>query len=80
MVTENEVKINARGLSAPGPRLMAETALQKGTCRLMRVVVSDTEAVDDLRDHFTRKGVTVKIDQVGEEFHVLLKFEESQDV
>jgi TusA-related sulfurtransferase len=73
---EHEVKVNARGLSAPGPRLMVQTALKKGPCRLMRVVVSTTEAVADLQDFFASRNATTKIDQVGEEYHVLVEFED----
>jgi TusA-related sulfurtransferase len=79
MTKEQEIKINARGLSAPGPRLMAETALAKDRYRVMRVVVSDSDSADDLHEYFTNKGVSVKTDQVGEEFHVLLEFEDDQD-
>lgn len=75
-MAEQEVKVNARGLSAPGPRLMAESALAKGPCRLMRVVVSTMDAVRDLEKFFASRNATTKVDQVGEEFHVLVEFEE----
>jgi TusA-related sulfurtransferase len=72
---EREFKINARGLSAPGPRLMVETAMSKGKYRLMRIVVSEREAVEDLKRFLSDKKCEVKTDQVGEEFHVLVEFE-----
>lgn len=75
MTTENELKVNARGLSAPGPRLMVETALAKTPTRFLRVVVSDQKAVDDLQVYFGELGADVKIDQVGEEFHVIVDLE-----
>jgi len=75
MTTENELKVNARGLSAPGPRLMVETALEKTPARFLRVVVSDQAAVDDLQAYFGERGGNVKIDQVGEEFHVIVDME-----
>ena len=75
MKVERELKINARGLSAPGPRLMVETALKKNPCQMMRVVVSNMEAVEDLKEFFKAKQVEVNVDQVGDEFHVLVEFE-----
>jgi TusA-related sulfurtransferase len=75
MKVERELKINARGLSAPGPRLMVETTLKKNPCQLLRVVVSNVEAVEDLEDFFKTKQAKVNVDQVGEEFHVLVEFE-----
>lgn len=79
MTSEQELKINARGLSAPGPRLMVETALAKGEYGSIRVVVSNMEAARDLEEYFTQKRNTVKVDQVGEDFHVLVDVTEEQD-
>jgi len=76
MKVERELKINARGLSAPGPRLMVETTLKSNPCQLLRVVVSNMEAVEDLKKFFKEKQAKVNVDQVGEEFHVLVDFEE----
>ncbi|MGD8414374.1 MAG: sulfurtransferase TusA family protein [Candidatus Latescibacterota bacterium] len=72
MPTRAELKINARGLSAPGPRLMVETALAKNPNRFLRVVVSEAAAVEDLRKYFAGRNADVKVDQVGEDFHVLV--------
>jgi TusA-related sulfurtransferase len=71
---DEEVRVNARGLSAPGPRLMVEAALDKGQPPLMRVVVSSGEAADDVRRYLEKRGATVEIDGVGAEFHVLARF------
>lgn len=76
MTSEQELKINARGLSVPGPRLMVETALAKGRYRSIRIVVSDKAAVADLQEYFAGKNQEVKVDQVGGEFHVLVDFED----
>ena len=76
MPTRQELKINARGLSAPGPRLMVETALSRNPSRFLRVVVSDSEAVDDLRVYFEERNAIVTIDQVGTDFHVLVDLKE----
>jgi TusA-related sulfurtransferase len=71
---ENEVRINARGLSAPGPRLMASAALEKGRPGLLRVVVSSNAAAEDVRTYLASRGASVEIDHVGAEFHVLARF------
>jgi len=71
---ENELKINARRLTAPGPRLMVEAALAKGSCRILRVVVSDRAAADDLEAYASELGAAFKIDQVGDEFHLIFEF------
>jgi len=70
-----EVRINARGLSAPGPRLMAETVLARGRPSLLRVVVSSRDAADDARTFLETSGAAVEIDEVGTEYHVLARFD-----
>ncbi|MFH1755129.1 MAG: sulfurtransferase TusA family protein [Candidatus Latescibacterota bacterium] len=74
MDSEKVIKVNARGLSNPGPRLMVETALEKGPCKLMRVIVSSQEAVSDLELYFKSHNARVDIDRVGEEYHILADF------
>jgi TusA-related sulfurtransferase len=74
MGSENVIKVNARGLSIPGPRLMVETALAKGPCTMMRVIVSNQEAAKDLEEFFASLSATVEIDRVGEEYHILADF------
>ncbi len=74
MVSENVIKINARGLSNPGPRMMVETALEKGPCEMMRVVVSSTEAAADLKAFFEEKKAKIEVDEIGDEFHILVDF------
>jgi TusA-related sulfurtransferase len=77
MKARQELKINARGLSAPGPRLMVEAALAEGPpSRFIRVVVSTLEAVDDLKAYFAERDAIVKVDNVGEEFHVMVELKE----
>lgn len=71
---ENEVRINARGLSAPGPRLMAEAAIARGRPEMLRVVVSTSIAAADVREFLETLGAAVEIDHVGSEFHVLARF------
>ena len=71
---EGELRINARGLSAPGPRLMVQSALEKGTFSVVRVVVSNDEGARDVSGYLTGVGASVEIDQVGTEFHVIAQF------
>jgi TusA-related sulfurtransferase len=71
---DNDVRINARGLSAPGPRLMAEAQLARGRPELLRVVVTNQAAAEDVRAYLETTGATVEIDHVGTEFHVLARF------
>lgn len=71
---ERELRINARGLSVPGPRLMVQSALEKGNPAVLRVVVSNDEGARDLSGYLTGCGATVEIDQVGAEFHVIAQF------
>ena len=72
---EQEVRVNARGLSAPGPRLMVDAALDKQQPAVMRVVVSSSAAAEDVRAYLEGRGATVEIDTVGNEFHVLARFQ-----
>jgi hypothetical protein len=51
---------------------MVETALAKNPNRFLRVVVSEAAAVEDLRKYFAGRNADVKVDQVGEDFHVLV--------
>ena len=71
---EGELRINARGLSVPGPRLMVQSALEQGQPAQMRVVVSTDEGARDVGGYLTGRGASVEIDQVGAEFHVIARF------
>ena len=71
---ENEVRVNARGLSVPGPRLMVDAALESATPAFMRVVVSNAPAAEDVRRFLEGRGALVEVDSVGTEFHVLARF------
>jgi TusA-related sulfurtransferase len=65
-----EIRINARGLSNPGPRLMVESALEKGEPEMLRVVVSSAEALDDLRSYFAEMGASFETDEIGDDYHI----------
>jgi hypothetical protein len=71
---EGELRIIARGLSVPGPRLMVQSALEKGRPEMMRVVVSNDEGARDVLGYLAGVGAAVEIDQVGSEFHVIARF------
>ena len=71
---EGELRITARGLSVPGPRLMVQSALEKGRPSMLRVVVSNDEGARDVSGYLTGEGASVEIDQVGAEFHVIAQF------
>jgi TusA-related sulfurtransferase len=79
MDSEKVIKINARGLSSPGPRLMVETALEKGPFEMLRVVVSNRAAALDLEQYLTGLKAKVEIDVIGEEYHILAAFEKPQE-
>jgi hypothetical protein len=70
----DELRINARGLSAPGPRLMTATAIEKGRPAALRVVVSTVAAANDLREYLVGLGAAAEVDQVGVEYHVVARF------
>jgi TusA-related sulfurtransferase len=70
----DELRINARGLSVPGPRLMTATALEKGRPAALRVVVSNEAAAGDLREYLAGLGARVEVDHVGAEYHVVARF------
>ena len=66
----------ARGLSSPGPRMMVESLLAKERPRLIRVVVSSRDAADDLSKYFEQMGAEIRVDSVGEEFHILANLDD----
>ena len=71
MKQDNELRIDARGLSNPGPRMMVETARARGRYNSMRVVVSSVAALDDLRSYFESLGASVETDHIGDDYHIL---------
>jgi TusA-related sulfurtransferase len=71
---EAKIRINARNLSNPGPRLLVENALSKGSYERMRVIVSSPEAAEDVKALFLSKGADVEVEQLVEEYHVLAIF------
>jgi hypothetical protein len=70
----NNININARHLSNPGPRLLVENALAKDSYSRMRVVVSSLEAAEDLQTLFREIGADVEVDQLVGEYHIVAVF------
>jgi hypothetical protein len=71
-----QININARHLSNPGPRLLVKNALAKQTCSRMRVVVSTVDAAEDLRLLFLEIGAEVEVEQLVDEYHIVAVFPE----
>ena len=72
MATHKDIKINARGLSNPGPRMMVESAISEGEFETMRVVVSSKDALKDLQSYFSSIGATFEADQIGDDYHIFV--------
>jgi hypothetical protein len=53
---------------------MVDAVLDKEQPTLMRVVVSNAPAAEDVRSFLEGRGAVVEIDGVGNEFHVLARF------
>ena len=71
---DKEIRINARKLSSPGPRLMAENALADTTPAVVRVIVSNDEAAHDVTRYLQDRGATVRTDILGDDIHVIASF------
>ena len=78
MAGDRQMKINARGLPSPGPRMMVKRALADNECQTLRVVVSYAEAVEDLKEYFKSLHVTAEVDQIGDEFHLFVDLSSSK--
>ena len=50
--------------------MMVEDALEQGQADSLRVVVSSTEALDDLRAFFAERGLTIETDRIGDDYHI----------
>lgn len=74
MNKDREIKINARGLANPGPRMMVDSTLAERDCDTMRVVVSSAEALEDLRTYFESIGTSIETDHIGDDYHIFVDF------
>lgn len=71
---DQEIKVNARKLSTPGPRMMAENAIENGTPSILRVIVSTEEAARDVSAYLQGRGADVRTDILGNDIHVIAYF------
>lgn len=71
---DQEVRVNARKLSTPGPRMMAETAIDDGNPSVLRVIVSTDEAARDVAAYLQGRGADVRTDILGNDIHVIAVF------
>ncbi len=52
---------------------MVENALPQLGGRALRVIVSDADSVKDLQAYFKETGRICVLDEIGEEFHLLVE-------
>jgi len=71
---DQEIKVNARKLSTPGPRMMAEIAIEHGTPSVLRVIVSTEDAARDVSAYLQGRGADVRTDILGNDIHVIAHF------
>ena len=71
---DQEIRINARKLSTPGPRLMAENLIGDRQPTAVRVIVSNDDAARDVAAYLQERGADVRTDILGEDIHVIAHF------
>ncbi|MBN1164954.1 MAG: sulfurtransferase TusA family protein [Candidatus Krumholzibacteriota bacterium] len=69
----------ARGLKPPGPLLLVKKKLMTIESDHIRVIVSFSEAVDELVRFFEERGAEVEIDMAGDDYHVLADLRNFKD-
>ena len=76
----DEIKINAKGLSSPGPKLMVESAVATSKIKWIRVIVSAGPAVKELTEYFESLGAShIEVDELGDECHVIANLTPRED-
>jgi TusA-related sulfurtransferase len=68
----DEERIVARGLKAPGPLLVVKKRLETLEAVRIRVIVSSLEAAEDVVNFFETRGGVCEMDRAGEDFHVIV--------
>ena len=80
MIQEEE-RIIARGLHAPGPLLMVKKRLKEieitGT---LRVIVSSLEAAEELVDYSQSNSTDSELDRAGDDYHVIVNLDSYKEV
>lgn len=66
-------EVDARGYSCPEPLLMATAALKEHPGEPIRVLVSTTNARDNVENAASKAGRSVKITQIGYDFELVLE-------
>lgn len=69
----DELVINARHLRGEGPLWMLYEALQRRNVVAVRLIVSDAQTANQVVQALQEGGVNARLDQIGEEYHVLSK-------
>lgn len=69
----DELVINARQLRGEGPLWMLYEALQRQNVAAVRLIVSDAQTAHQVVQALQEVGVDARLDQIGEEYHVLGK-------
>jgi TusA-related sulfurtransferase len=63
--------VDARGLSCPQPVILARKAIQAGVFPI-EVLVETATSRENVRRMAEKAGCTVRVEQVGEEFKLIL--------
>ncbi len=80
MTVSDEERIIARGLHSPGPLLVVKKRLGEIKTKQIRVIVSFSDAADELVRFFREGGASTEIDRAGDDFHVLADLKNFKDV
>lgn len=76
-----EEKLVARGLTPPGPLLMLKKKLKEirreGN---LRVIVSSTEAADEIISYIRGIPADYELDRVGDDYHVIMNLDSCEEV
>ncbi len=80
MAANDEERIMARGLRSPGPLLIVKKRLETLDALRIRVIVSSSEAAQDIVNFFEARGGRCEIDRAGEDVHVVVDLRGFKDV
>ena len=72
MANNDEERIIAKGLNPPGPLLIVKKKLKTIQAKNLRVIVSNSEAAEELVAFFKERLADVKVDQAGNDLHVVV--------
>ena len=72
MEDSKEIKIIARGLETPGVLLLVKKSISGISSGMVRIIVTNEEAVGEVRSFFKARGVETEVDIAGDDFHLLL--------